>query len=159
MNKSSNNESSTKKELIEQKINIEDKLIITLGQELPFNIHFIPDTLGKFKASIVFQLEDGISFDIDILANIIGPELAINTPLIDFGLFPSGTIQKREIEIENLSPIKAQYLIREERYKNINFENFQINGYVEDFEGVLDETKDKLSRNKIKSFRNMIILI
>ena len=159
INKSSNNESSTKKELIEQKINIEDKLIITLGQELPFNIHFIPDTLGKFKASIVFQLEDGISFDIDILANIIGPELAINTPLIDFGLFPSGTIQKREIEIENLSPIKAQYLIREERYKNINFENFQINGYVEDFEGVLDETKDKLSRNKIKSFRNMIILI
>ena len=97
-NKSSNNESSIKKEIIEQKINIEDKLIITLGQELPFNIHFIPDTLGKFKASIVFQLEDGISFDIDILANIIGPELAINTPLIDFGLFPSGTIQKREIK-------------------------------------------------------------
>jgi len=134
-----------------QKININEKLIITLGHELPFNIQFTPDSLGRFKGSIVFQLEDGISFDIDILANVIGPELAINTPLIDFGLFSTSTIQQKEIEIENLSPIKAQYLIREARYKNINFENFQTSGYVEEFEGILDEAKDKLQREKVKS--------
>ena len=64
--------------------------------------------IGKFKASLVFQLDDGISFDIDILANIIGPEISINTPLIDFGLFATSTIQKKEFEIENLTPIKVQ---------------------------------------------------
>ena len=144
-------EEETKKENDEQKININDKLIITLGEELPFNIKFIPDKLGRFKASIVFQLEDGISFDIDVLANVIGPELSINTPLIDFGLFATGTIQKKEIEIENLSPIKAQYLIRESRYKNINLDNFQTSGYVEEFEGILDEEKDKIKREKIQS--------
>ena len=149
-NKSSN-ESESKKDIELQKIDTNNKLIITLGQELPFNIKFTPDTLGRFKASIVFQLDDGISFDIDILANVIGPELAINTPLIDFGLFASGTIQKREIEIENLSPIKAQYLIRESRYQNINLENCQSNGYIEDFEGVLDEAKNKLHRDKVQS--------
>jgi len=150
-NKSFKEEEPQKKEIEKQKVNINDKLVITIGKELPFNIQFTPDTLGRFKASIVFQLEDGISFDIDILANVIGPELAINTPLIDFGLFASGTIQKREIEIENLSPIKAQYLIREARYNNINFDNFQTNGYIEEFEGVLDESKDIKYRDKVKS--------
>jgi len=149
--KSFNEEELSKKEIEKQKVNINDKLVITIGQELPFNIQFTPNALGRFKASIVFQLEDGISFDIDILAHIIGPELSINTPLIDFGLFPTGTIQKREIEIENLSPIKAQYLIREARYNNINFDNFQTNGYVEEFEGVLDEVRDIIHRDKVKS--------
>jgi len=135
----------------QEKVNINDKLIISLGQELPFNIKFTPNDLGHFKASVVFQLDDGISFDIDILANVIGPEIAINTPLLDFGLFATGTIQKREIEIENLSPIKASYLIKEMRYKNINLENYQTNGYVDEFEGVLDETKDKLKPNKVQS--------
>ena len=58
--------------------------------------------------------------------------------MIDFGLFSTGTIQQKEIEIENLSPIKAQYLIKESRYENINFDNFQTNGYIDEFEGVLD---------------------
>ena len=98
-------EVNAEKEIIEEKININDLLIVTIGQELPFNIKFTPDSLGRFKASVVFQIDNGISFDVDILANVIGPEIAINTPLIDFGLFASGTIQKREIEIENLSPI------------------------------------------------------
>ena len=97
----------------EQIIKVNDKLKISLGEEVVFKIKFTPDSLGRFKSSIVFQLDDGISFDIDILANIIGPELTINTPLIDFGLFATSTIQKKEFEIENLSPIKVQYLIKE----------------------------------------------
>ena len=144
-------EINAEKEIIEEKININDLLIVTIGQELPFNIKFTPDSLGRFKASVVFQIDNGISFDVDILANVIGPEIAINTPLIDFGLFASGTIQKREIEIENLSPINAEYLIRESRYKNINFNNFQSQGYIEDFEGVLDETKELIKKQKINS--------
>ena len=144
-------EVNAEKEIIEEKININDLLIVTIGQELPFNIKFTPDSLGRFKASVVFQIDNGISFDVDILANVIGPEIAINTPLIDFGLFASGTIQKREIEIENLSPINAEYLIRESRYKNINFNNFQSQGYIEDFEGVLDETKELIKKQKINS--------
>ena len=134
-----------------QKVIQNDNLIIKIGQKLPFKIKFKPENLGHFKSSIVFQLVDGISFDIDILANIIGPEIAINTPLIDFGLFSTGTIQQKEIEIENLSPIKAQYLIKESRYENINFDNFQTNGYIDEFEGVLDEKKDIIKRDKIKS--------
>ena len=107
----------------EQLLKVNDKLKISLGEQVVFNIKFTPSKLGRFKSSVVFQLDDGISFDIDILANIIGPELAINTPLIDFGLFATSTVQKKEFEIENLSPIKVQYLIKESRYKNINFDN------------------------------------
>ena len=100
-NKSTNVENNSKDKDKEntseqEKVNLDDKLIISLGQELPFIIKFTPDTLGRFKASVVFQLDDGISFDIDILANVIGPEIAINTPLLDFGLFPTVTIQKRK---------------------------------------------------------------
>ena len=135
----------------EQLLKVNDQLKISLGQEAIFNIKFTPDCLGRFKSSIVFQLDDGISFDIDILANIIGPQISINTPLIDFGLFATSTIQKKEFEIENLSPIKVQYLVKECRYKNINFDNMTANNYIEEFEGVLDEEKDKIYREKVKS--------
>ena len=146
-----NTEYQIKNIIEEQRITTDDNLIIKLGQKLPFKIKFKPDNLGRFKASIVFQLDDGISFDIDILANVIGPEIAINTPLIDFGLFPTGTIRKKEIEIENLSPIKVQYLIKESRYERINLDNYQTSGYIDEFEGVLDENKDIIKRDKIKS--------
>ena len=135
----------------EEIIKVNDKLKISLGEDVEFRIKFTPDTLGRFKASIVFQLDDGISFDIDILAKIIGPQLTINEPLIDFGLFATSTIQKKEFEIENLSPIKVQYLIKESRYKNINFDNISTYNYIEEFEGVLDDAKDKIYRDKVKS--------
>ena len=135
----------------EQILKVNDKLKISLGEEVIFKIKFTPDKLGIFKSSIVFQLDDGISFDIDILANIIGPEIAINTPLIDFGLFATSTIQKKEFEIENLSPIKVQYLIKEARYQNINLENAISSNYIEEFEGILDDNKDKIYRDKVKS--------
>jgi len=135
----------------EIKLNVNDQLKISLGQEVVFNIKFTPDCLGKFKSSIVFQLDDGLSFDIDVLANIIGPEIAINTPLIDFGLFATSTIQKKEFEIENLSPIKVQYLVKESRYSNINFDNVTSSNFIEEFEGVLDEEKDIIYRDKVKS--------
>jgi len=135
----------------EKKLNVNDQLKISLGQEVVFNIKFTPDSLGKFKSSIVFQLDDGLSFDIDVLANIIGPEIAINTPLIDFGLFATSTIQKKEFEIENLSPIKVQYLVKESRYSNINFDNATSTNFIEEFEGVLDEEKDIIYRDKVKS--------
>ena len=135
----------------DQILKVNDKLKISVGEKVIFKIKFTPDKLGKFKSSIVFQLDDGISFDIDILANIIGPELAINTPLIDFGLFATSTIQKKEFEIENLSPIKVQYLIKEARYKNINLDNASSSNYIEEFEGILDGNKDKIYRDKVKS--------
>ena len=135
----------------EKKLNVNDQLKISLGQEVVFNIKFTPDSLGKFKSSIVFQLDDGLSFDIDVLANIIGPEIAINTPLIDFGLFATSTIQKKEFEIENLSPIKVQYLVKESRYSNINFDNVTSSNFIQEFEGVLDEEKDIIYRDKVKS--------
>ena len=135
----------------EQILNVNDKLKISLGEEVVFKIKFTPDRLGKFKSSIVFQLDDGISFDIDILANIIGPDISINTPLLDFGLFATSTIQKKEFEIENISPIKVQYLIKESRFKNINFDNISSSNFIEEFEGTLDETKDKVFRDKVKS--------
>ena len=135
----------------EKKLIVNDQLKISLGQEVVFNIKFTPDSLGKFKSSIVFQLDDGLSFDIDVLANIIGPEIAINTPLIDFGLFATSTIQKKEFEIENLSPIKVQYLIKESRYSNINFDNVTSSNFIQEFEGVLDEEKDIIYRDKVKS--------
>ena len=135
----------------EKKLSVNDQLKISLGQEVVFNIKFTPDSLGKFKSSIVFQLDDGLSFDIDVLANIIGPEIAINTPLIDFGLFATSTIQKKEFEIENLSPIKVQYLVKESRYSNINFDNVTSSNFIQEFEGVLDEEKDIIYRDKVKS--------
>ena len=135
----------------EKKLSVNDQLKISLGQEVVFNIKFTPDSLGKFKSSIVFQLDDGLSFDIDVLANIIGPEIAINTPLIDFGLFATSTIQKKEFEIENLSPIKVQYLVKESRYSNIYFDNVTSSNFIQEFEGVLDEEKDIIYRDKVKS--------
>ena len=147
--KDSDNDSSSSGE--EQLLKVNDKLKISLGEDVVFNIKFTPTRLGRFKSSIVFKLDDGISFDVDILANIIGPEISINTPLIDFGLFATSTIQKKEFEIENLSPIKVQYLVKESRYKNINFDNYSIYNFVEEYEGVLDDAKDKIYRDKIKS--------
>ena len=77
----------------------------------------------------MFQFNDDISFDKDILTNIIGLELAVNTSLIDLGLFATSQYKKK-FEIENLSPIKVQYLIKETRYKNINFDNYSTNNFL-----------------------------
>ena len=44
---------------------------ISLDEQVVFNIKFTLSKLERFKSRIVFQLDDdGISFDIDILANL-----------------------------------------------------------------------------------------
>ena len=126
-----------------------DKFIQILQNEtVNFEIKFKCDKIGIFKSSIIFCLDDGMSLSIDIKANVIGPKLIINTPYIDFGLFSISTIQKKEFEIENSSPIPLTYLIKESRFKSVNFETFKDNDYIDNVEG---EITDKIYKNKIES--------
>ena len=44
-----------------------------------------------------------------------------------------------------------QYLVKESRYSNINFDNVTSSNFIQEFEGVLDEEKDIIYRDKVKS--------
>ena len=147
----SNNINSTNNNNNNNKIlNVEDIIKITKNQTIDFEIFFKPEKLGIYKSSIVFELTDGEPFNIDIKANIIGPKLTINTPFLDFGLFSINTIQTQQLEIENLSPISCTFLIKESRYKSINFKTFSNLNYIKDFEGEITEN-DKKKKNKIET--------
>ena len=126
-----------------------DKFIkIMQNESINFEVKFKSDKIGIFKSSIIFSLDDGKSFCVDVKANVIGPKLVINTPFIDFGLFAISTIQTKEIEIENTSPIPLTYLIKESRFKSVNFDNFEDNNYLENCEG---EITQLIYKNKIEN--------
>ncbi|MCQ2816949.1 MAG: hypothetical protein MJ252_06765 [archaeon] len=106
--------------------------------------------MGFFKSSILFTLDDGKAFAVDIIAKIIPPKILINTPLINFGIFALSKVQKQEFEIENPTPVPFHYLIKESRFKDITLRNFSDKHYLEDFEGEIKENEIKY-KNKIET--------
>ena len=144
------NNSNTITEAIKFRPVVVDEFIqIKQNQMVNFELTVKGDKLGFFKSSIIFSLDDGLSFSVDICANIIGPTLAVNTPFIDFGLFPVSQIQKQSFEIENTSPIPLTYLIKETRYA-ITLQNYKDKNYIEEFEGEI-RPDENVKKNKIDS--------
>ena len=127
---------------------IDEYIQINQNQSISFEFTFKGDRLGLFKSSLIFSLEDGLSFSVDIRANVIGPSIAINTPFVDFGLFPISQIQKQSIEIENTSPIPLRYLIKETRYRSVNLQNYKEKNYIDTFQGEITE-EENIKKNKI----------
>lgn len=139
------------RELIDNKeieINETDDLIIKKDQNVEIAITFIPEMLGLYKCSCIVKGEDSIPFSIDVKANVIGPKLKIDTPLVNFGLFPVNEIRIAKFKLINFSRVPAKFLIKESRFKNIYFNNFESSGYLQDTQGIITEPK---SRNKIEN--------
>lgn len=123
-------------------------ILIKKDQRVDFSVVFQPKTLGLFKGSMIFTPEDGVPFSIDIKANVKGPKIKLDIPSLDFGLFPISELKTIKFKIINISPIPATYLIKQSRFKNINFSNFKEKMYQEDHEGLIKEAE---SRQKIES--------
>lgn len=123
-------------------------ILIKKDQRVDFSVVFQPKTLGLFKGSMIFTPEDGVPFSIDIKANVKGPKIKLDIPSLDFGLFPISELKTIKFKIINISPIPATYLIKQSRFKNINFSNFKDKMYQEDHEGLIKEAE---YRQKIES--------
>jgi len=129
-------------------------LIIKKDEVLKINISFLPNKLGLFKSSIIVNPDDGIPFSIDFKAAVIGPKIIVDTPCIDFGLFPINEIRTAKIKIKNISRTNARYLIKETRFKNVNFENYIDSDYVSECEGIIHESKFRKRIESLKEFEN-----
>ena len=144
----------------EVELNELDELIIKKDQILPIIFVFQPSKLGLFKSSCVIGLDDGIPFSVDFTAQVIGPKIKSDTPLIDFGLFSVSEIKSIKFKLINISKAPAKFLIKESRYKTINLENYLECDYINDCEGIISEKKFKNKIENLSDFekQNMIVM-
>lgn len=138
----------------EIEINECDELVISKDQIFSINILFQPFKLGLFKCSCIIKAEDGIPFSVDLTANVIGPEIVSDIPAIDFGLFPISEIRTIKFKLLNISRAPARYLIKESRFKTINFENYIESDYLNDLQGIIIENKFKKKIENLNEFKN-----
>lgn len=124
---------------------------VKMNQNINFDITFKADKMGLFKSSIIFTLDDGLTFCIDIIANVIGPSMSVNTAFIDFGLFPINKVQKQSFEIQNTSPIPCRYLIKEQRYTAVTLSNYKNINYIDDYEGEINDSSLLHNNNEHKN--------
>jgi hypothetical protein len=135
---------------------VEEKNIIHVEKEntASFNLKLKPTSLGLFKSSIIFEPEDGIPFSIEVKANVIGPKIKLDIPSIELGLFPISEIKTTNFRIVNISPVPLKFLIKESRFKNVNFSNHEETGYKTEVEGIITEKKYRKKINNLKDFFN-----
>jgi len=138
----------------EIEINESDELVISKDQTFSINILFQPFKLGLFKCSCIIKAEDGIPFSVDLTANVIGPQIVSDIPAIDFGLFSISEIRTIKFKLLNISRAPARYLIKESRYKIINFENYLESDYLNDLQGIILEKKTKKKIENLNEFKN-----
>ena len=140
-----------------EEIEIDDtvELMIKKDQTLNINVEFLPNKLGFFKSSVIINPEDGIPFSVDFKAKVIGPGIIINTPCIDFGLFSVNEIRTEKIRLKNISRAPARFLIKEIRYKNINFENYIDSEYITENEGIINELKPRKKIENLIDYQNI----
>lgn len=119
-----------------------------------FNIRFTPSSLGIFKSSLIFEPEDGIPFSIELKAMIIGPKIKLDTPSIEFGLLHLSEIKTQKFKITNTSPIPVRYLVKESRYINVDFSNYESTSYKSEVEGVISEKVYRKKINNLNDFFN-----
>jgi len=147
--KNISNETNTESELEENM-----DLIMKKDEKININLSFLPYKLGMFKSSIVIKPDDGIPFSIDFKATIIGPKIIVDTACIDFCLFSVNEIRIKKIKIKNISKTSARYLIKQARFKNINFDNYIDSDYVAENEGIINYTKLRKKIQTLTEFEN-----
>ena len=123
------------------------------NEKINFKVNFNPIELGVFKSSIIIIAQDSEPVYIDIIANVINPDIRVNTSAIIFPLCEISKVQKETIVIESISnTLNTEVLIKESRYKDISFDNYNNYNYV----GALsiDELEKKERINNIEDFEN-----
>ena len=125
---------------------------------MEINVEFLPRKLGIFKSSIIVSPDDGIPFSIDFSASVIGPKLEVNKPCIDFGLFGVNEIRKEKFILKNTSRTSAKFLIKESRFKTINFDKLNETDYIKENEGIINNIKERKMIKNIKDFENIDML-
>lgn len=67
---------------------------------------------GDCMAYFYIEIEDGAPVSFQVVCNFIGPFVKCYQPLVDYGLVKVNTQEDFEVEIENLSPIPTQILVK-----------------------------------------------
>lgn len=108
---------------------------------IKFEINFTPTRLGKFKGTIIFSGQDCQPISLEVKANVIGTNILIDKPAIIFPLSPVSCIQTETFTIKNNSEIECQVLVKENRYKGINFSNYYE--YEKTNKGQIEKIKER----------------
>jgi hypothetical protein len=130
-----------------------DELILNKDESVSLNIQFQAYKLGRFKCSCILKAEDGIPLSVDFSAYVVGPQIKADISCIHFGLFPVSEIKVIKFKLINLSKVPARFLIKERKFKNINFDNYINSEYLRENEGII---KDKKTRRGIKEIGDFI---
>lgn len=149
--------SSLNSSTAEEYVVVDNSKTIKVPKDLEVNItiEFLPEKLGMYKSTLLFYVVDGIPFSIDVYANIIGPQIKLETPALDFGIFSVGVIKQLPFRIINTSKIKAKFLVKQSKYKNVSFDNHKELNFIEETEGLVTiEPNDRKPISNIQEFNS-----
>ena len=101
-----------------------------------------------------FLPDDGLPFSIDVKANVVGPTLRVDTPGLNFGLFIVSQVQKQKFKMKNISPIDANFIIKESRFKHINFDTIMDTDHILRTEGIIASIPTQGKITSLDDFEN-----
>jgi len=147
-----NSISLTQSTYLEDEIEENKPFALKINDQMEFNINFTANMLGAFKSSLVFNIDDGVPFSVEVKANVVGPSILVNMPFINFGLTAISEIKKINFKIKNTSQIPCRFLLKESRFKNITLNNYLESNYVDEIEGIIAENINKPKINNFLDF-------
>ena len=139
---------------LEYEVTNQQEFLTNEEKQVEFFLQFTPNKKGLFKASIAFEVIEGIPISLDVRANIIGPRVRISSPTLDFGLMSVEDVKSVSFKVTNSSPVPINVLIKDAAFKNISFKNYKENHYLEEVEGNLKEPIPKEKIKNILDFEN-----
>ena len=92
-------------------------------EEITLQIMVRSSEIGECKAFFYIEIEDGAPVSFLVVADFIGPFVKCHHPIVDYGLVKVNSTEDFEVEIENLSPIPADILIKNSVNAKLDFHN------------------------------------
>lgn len=79
------------------------------------------ETVGEHKAYFVGTIEDGNPFTFEVIGQFTGPRVKVHEKSIEFGLIKTYTKSEFTLNVENLTEIEAEVLVKMVRNRALTF--------------------------------------
>jgi len=131
-------------------------ILSELEEELEIQVQ--SKSIGNHSAYFIGEVNDGSPFSFEIQGHFTGPRIRIIEKSIDFGLVRTKSHYEFRLNIENLTEIETEILIKNTKNKILNFETVNISDATL-FLDTGKTSKAKLSRCNSLLSKNANILI
>ena len=92
--------------------------------QVDIDISVMSTECGEGLAYFYIEIEDGPPVSFSCQADFRGPIVNLVEPVVDLGLAKVNTQQQFTLTVENKSPIKADFCIKNSKNKKMTIDNF-----------------------------------